>query len=51
MNHYEFYTGRCFDAYRWLGAHLEGEGAVFRAFAPAAAGMEVLHGGERPGLK
>ena len=46
MDHYSFYTGTCFDAYTWLGAHLEGEGAVFRAFAPAAAGMELLHGGK-----
>ena len=45
MDFYAFYTGQCFDAYTWLGAHLEGERAVFRTFAPAAAGVVLLHGG------
>ena len=45
MDYYAFYTGQCFDAYIWLGAHLEGERAVFRTFAPAAAGVVLLHGG------
>ena len=45
MDYYAFYTGQCFDAYTWLGAHLEGERAVFRTFAPAAAGVVLLHGG------
>ena len=45
MDFYAFYTGQCFDAYTWLGAHLEGERGVFRTFAPAAAGVVLLHGG------
>ena len=45
MDYYAFYTGQCFDAYTWLGAHREGEGWVFRTFAPGAAGVVLLHGG------
>ncbi len=45
MDYYAFYTGQCFDADTWLGAHLEGNRAVFRTFAPAAAGAALLHGG------
>ena len=45
MDYYAFYTGQCFDALTWLGAHREEEGGVFRTFAPGAAGMVLLHGG------
>ena len=45
MDYHAFYTGQCFDAYTWLGAHLAGEGAVFRTFAPSASGVSLLHGG------
>ena len=51
MDYYAFYTGQCFDAYTWLGAHLEGERAVFRTFAPAAAGVVLLHGGRELPMK
>lgn len=44
MDYYAFYTGQCFDAYTWLGAHREGEEWVFRTFAPGAAGVVLLHG-------
>ena len=42
MNTYEFYVGKSFDAYEWLGAHTEGEGCVFRTYAPAAKGVVLL---------
>lgn len=42
MDFYGFYTGKIFDAYKYLGAHIEGEGAVFRTFAPSAARISVL---------
>ena len=38
-----FYAGRIFDAHEYLGAHTVEEGTVFRAFAPAATGMTVVH--------
>lgn len=36
MDYYGFYTGKIFDAYKYLGCHLQGDKAVFRVFAPAA---------------
>lgn len=42
MNIYEFYTGREFEAYEYLGAHMEGDGVVFRTFAPAAADVKFI---------
>ena len=42
MDHYGFYTGRVFDAYQYLGGHLDGAGAVFRTFAPAAGRVSVI---------
>lgn len=36
MDYYGFYTGKIFDAYKYLGCHLVGDKAVFRVFAPAA---------------
>lgn len=36
MDYYGFYTGKIFDAYKYLGCHLEGDKAIFRVFAPAA---------------
>lgn len=39
-----FYTGQIFDAYEYLGAHITPEGVVFRAFAPNAKGVSLLHG-------
>ena len=29
MDFYGFYTGKIFDAYKYLGAHVEGEAVVF----------------------
>lgn len=42
MDFYGFYTGKIFDAYEYLGCHLVEGGAVFRTFAPAAAGITVI---------
>ncbi|MCC2255903.1 1,4-alpha-glucan branching protein GlgB [Ruminococcus sp. CLA-AA-H200] len=42
MDFYEFYTGKCFDAYRYLGAHVSEEGTVFRTFAPSASKISVI---------
>ena len=40
-----FYDGRDFEAWRWMGSRLSGDGADFRVFAPAASGMDVLVSG------
>lgn len=42
MDFYQFYTGREFHAYQFLGAHLTPDGAVFRTFAPAALRISVI---------
>lgn len=42
MDMYGFYTGKIFDAYEYLGCHLEDGGAVFRTFAPAALRIAVI---------
>ena len=34
MDFYGFYTGKEFEAYRFLGAHACEKGTVFRTFAP-----------------
>ena len=42
MDFYQFYTGACFDAYNFLGAHIEPTGVTFRTFAPAAARIALI---------
>lgn len=42
MDFYGFYTGKEFEAYRFLGAHPQGSGYVFRTFAPAARAISVI---------
>ncbi len=42
MDFYGFYTGKIFDAYRFLGAHIEEEGVTFRTFAPAAVRISLI---------
>lgn len=42
MDMYGFYTGKIFDAYKWLGAHLSERGVTFRTFAPNAKCVELL---------
>ncbi|MCC8161519.1 MAG: 1,4-alpha-glucan branching protein GlgB [Oscillospiraceae bacterium] len=45
MDFYSFYTGFCFDAYKFLGAHYSPVNTVFRTFAPNAAGINLLYNG------
>ena len=42
MDFYEFYMGKEFEAYRFLGAHPAQEGTVFRTFAPSAERISVI---------
>ena len=42
MEQHSFYTGTEPRAYEWLGAHPKEDGTLFRAFAPAAAGVSVV---------
>ncbi len=42
MDFYGFYTGEEFEAYTYLGAHFEGDGVVFRTFAPNALKISVI---------
>ncbi len=42
MDFYGFYTGKVFDAYEYLGAHVTEDGVVFRTFAPAAERISVI---------
>ena len=42
MDFYGFYTGTEFEAHNFLGAHPQGNGIVFRTFAPGARRIEVI---------
>ncbi len=42
MDFFDFYTGKCFDAYLYLGAHFSDAGTIFRTFAPAAERISVI---------
>ncbi|MDO4295288.1 MAG: 1,4-alpha-glucan branching protein GlgB [bacterium] len=42
MDFYGFYTGKEFQAYEYLGAHVEGKETVFRTFAPNAREIWVI---------
>lgn len=42
MDFYGFYTGKEFEAYRFLGAHVTGNGTMFRTFAPNARQISVI---------
>lgn len=42
MDFYNFYTGKEFEAYQFLGAHVFAGGTVFRTFAPAAVHIAVI---------
>jgi len=48
MDFYGFYTGKIFDAYKYLGAHInrgksgKAEEVVFRTFAPSASRISVI---------
>lgn len=42
MDMYGFYTGKIFDAYEYLGAHVSSAGTTFRVFAPHAVRVSVI---------
>ena len=42
MDMHEFYMGNVFDAYNFFGAHTNGDGTVFRTFAPAALRVTII---------
>ena len=42
MDFYGFYTGKVFDAYKYLGAHVTDAGVTFRTFAPSASKISVI---------
>ncbi len=42
MDFHGFYTGKIFDAYQYLGAHITDAGVVFRAFAPGAQKVSLI---------
>lgn len=42
MDFYGFYTGKIFDAYEYLGAHVTQEGVTFRVFAPGAERISLI---------
>lgn len=46
MDMFGFYTGKIFDAYKFLGAHVVEKGVVFRTFAPNARGAVLLWNGQ-----
>ncbi|MBQ8143461.1 MAG: 1,4-alpha-glucan branching protein GlgB [Butyricicoccus sp.] len=42
MDLQKFYTGECFDAYEYFGAHAESGGIIFRTYAPNAHRISVV---------
>ena len=42
MNLSDFYSGKEFEAYTFLGAHVTEFGTVFRTYAPAARHVAVI---------
>lgn len=42
MDFDEFFSGNSFDSYKWLGAHFDGKGTMFRVYAPNAVGAAVI---------
>ena len=42
MDFYNFYIGKEFQAYEFLGAHVWEKGVTFRTFAPAAHRVSVI---------
>lgn len=42
MDFYGFYTGKEFEAYQYLGAHMENNRVIFRTFAPSAEKISVI---------
>ena len=42
MDFHGFYTGKIFDAYQYLGAHITDASVVFRTFAPGAQKVSLI---------
>lgn len=42
MDIYGFYAGKVFDAYKYMGAHIENDQVVFRTYAPHASRVELI---------
>lgn len=42
MDYYNFYMGKEFEAYNYLGAHVDKNGTLFRVFAPNAQRVSVI---------
>lgn len=42
MDMYGFYSGKVFDAYKYLGAHIKENEVTFRTFAPNAKKIELI---------
>ena len=42
MDFYGFYTGKIFDAYKYLGAHTEKQRETFRTYAPSASRITLI---------
>lgn len=42
MDFHGFYTGKIFNAYQYLGAHITDAGVVFRTFAPGAQKVSLI---------
>ncbi len=42
MDFYGFYTGRNFDDYEYLGAHIVKNGTMFRTYAPNASAVSLI---------
>ena len=38
----DFYEGKTFDAYSYFGAHIEGDGVIFRTYAPQAKQVSII---------
>lgn len=47
MDFDKFYRGFEYKAYDFLGAHLQGDGTIFRVYAPAASSVKLLIKDER----
>lgn len=42
MNFYDFYNGKSFDIYNYLGGHLSENGTMFRTYAPNAMKVSLI---------
>ena len=42
MDFQRFYMGDVYDAYKYLGAHVDQSGVVFRTFAPQAERVTII---------